>query len=382
LSAALRVLGALDGLTASGLASRVELLGYRALPEARRRQIVARGFRRQARVCGGRGSPLYDRLLQAAAADVEAAGPCWRAVEREQPRRTALPLRFMGAVHRLVLAGDAPALARFYPSAAADPDRSDPWPAFLDSVAGNVEPLRSLVRQGNQTNEVRRCATLLLGFLLVARETGLPLRLLELGASGGLLLRWDRYLYRSPDRSWGDPASPLVLDDLLTGPLPPLDISVEIVERRGCDPSPIDAGQPESALTLRSLVWADQVDRLRMLEAALAVAAEVPVSIEPASASKWLPDQVSRPSPGVVTVVFQSYVQQFYSKPAAARIEAAMSGAGSRSSVSAPLAWLRLEPEGERLELRLRLWPGGEERIVASCSHHGADVRWLLDGGS
>jgi hypothetical protein len=30
-------------------------------------------------------------------------------------------------------------------------------------------------------------------FLLLARETGMPLRILEVGASAGLLLRWDHY---------------------------------------------------------------------------------------------------------------------------------------------------------------------------------------------
>src|SRR5262245_5205050 len=372
-----RALGALETLTGSKPAARLELAAFRLLPERKRRSVVASGMRRQARTCRTAGSPFYGQLLDSAAADVERGGPCWRAVSGEMPRRTALPLRFMGGVHRLVLAGEAPDLARFYPSASADPDPGDPWPAFSAAVAEHEHELRALVKQPNQTNEVRRSAALACGFLLVARETGLPLRLLELGASAGLNLRWDRYAYRAGGESWGNPASPVVLDEF-SGPCPVFDVHAEVVERRGCDVIPIDAASPDAALTLRSLVWADQVDRLRLLEAALSVAAGEPVELARESASSWLPRETGSLAPGAATVVFHSYVEQFFGTVAARRIGAAIDSAGSRATPDAPFAYMKLEPEGKRLVLRLRLWPGGEERVVASCTHHGADVQWLL----
>ena len=64
----------------------------------------------------------------------------------------------------------------------------------LEVLAGEIRPLIALPCQ---TNEVGRAAALLFGFLPVARATGLPFRLVELGASGGLNLRWDRFFYRS-----------------------------------------------------------------------------------------------------------------------------------------------------------------------------------------
>ena len=40
-------------------------------------------------------------------------------------------------------------------------------------------------------------------------------------------------------------------------------------------------------------------------------------------------------------------------------------------------AWLRMEPAPDniaRMELRLTLWPGGEERVLAAVHPHGAWV--------
>ena len=88
--------------------------------------------------------------------------------------------------------GDAidrvPELARYYPSVGGT-DRGDPWPAFQNTLTAHHQRLLGLLEHPVQTNEISRCSALLSGFLLVARETGLPLRLLEAGSSAGLLLR-------------------------------------------------------------------------------------------------------------------------------------------------------------------------------------------------
>ena len=46
----------------------------------------------------------------------------------------------------------------------------------------------------------------------LARQTARPLRLLEIGASAGLNLRWDRYCYSAPNASSGDRRSPVRFD--------------------------------------------------------------------------------------------------------------------------------------------------------------------------
>lgn len=348
---------------------------YRALPQGKRRSILARVVRRQAGICERSGSPLYAMLLEAAAADVEAGGPCWSVLTGHERPGSVLALRFMGALHRLVLRGDAPALAAYYPSVCSPPRAGDPRPAFLETVGGNVPTLRELITQPVQTNEVSRCAVLICGFLTVARETGLPLRVLEIGASAGMNLLWDRYFYRAGERTWGDPAASVRLDDVYAGECPLLDVSAEVAERRGCDLYPLDVGSDETVLALKSLIWADQAERFATFERAVSIARDARVQVDRASAPDWLEHELAAPRPGVATVVFQSYVQQFFSGVTAARVRRAFQEAGSRATADAPLAHLRFEPRTGGASLTLTAWPGGEERELARSTPHGREIR-------
>jgi hypothetical protein len=181
------------------------------------RETVANLLRLQARYCGVIGSPLYERLLERAAEDALAGGPVWTVLagHENDPPRSNLALRFVGAVHRSVLGGDAPELAAFYPSVGGVVDGERVWPAFRDAVERLRDELRAEVAVPVQTNEVARSAGLLGGFLLVAGSSGLPLRVLEVGASAGLILRWDDYHYSAGADSWGNPDSPVRFENFL-----------------------------------------------------------------------------------------------------------------------------------------------------------------------
>jgi len=58
------------------------------------------------------------------------------------------------------------------------------------------------------------------------------------------------------------------------------------------------------------------------------------------------------------------------------RFRGAVAAAGARATEGAPVAWLRMEPGGDRAEVRLTTWPGGEERLVATAGYHGRPVWW------
>jgi hypothetical protein len=293
----------------------------------------------------------------------------------DDPGPSALALRLMGSVHRLVLRGDAPALAAHYPSTGGRPER--PWPAFIAALEDHTDELRARIDDPVQTNEPARCAALLGGFLEVARLTGRPLRLLEIGASGGLNLRFDRYRYRLGMRSWGPSDSPVRLTSAVAGE-PPLDGTVSVASRAGCDSRPVDPTTMEGQLTLSSYVWADQLDRLARLRAACRLAAGVEASVVQARAGEWTSEQFGREPGEAATVVFHSIVMQYLSADERAGFEATVREAGERASPQAPLAWLRMEPEdAERTEVRLTVWPGGGERALARAGYHGDPVEWL-----
>jgi hypothetical protein len=285
----------------------------------------------------------------------------------------------MGAAHRLVLRGDAPSLARFYPSVGGAADADGAWEAFRELAEEQPEALGEEIPRPVQTNEVRRSAALAGGFMTLARDLGLPLRLLEVGASAGLNLRFDRYRYESGDLAWGEPYSPVRLRDAWTTGRPPVDQGVDVAERRGCDPNPVDPTSPGGRLTLLSFVWPDQLDRLAVLRGALEVAEEVPVALDRAEGETWLAGQLAEPAPRRATVVFHSVVMPYLSHEGRQSFEAVVREAGERASAEAPLAWLRMEPGGEQAELRLTTWPGGEERLLAACGFQGRPVHWVED---
>ena len=327
-------------------------------------------------MAGTMSSPVYDRLLAAAVDDVESGGPCWevlRGCERDDIG-SALALRFLGAVHRIVLTRGAPDLARYYPSAGGR-DSGDPWPAFRTTVASAVDELRAGVLRPVQTNEVGRSAALLGGFHLVASAWGLPLRLLEPGTSGGLNLRWDHYRYEAAEWGWGDPASPVVLRDAFAEGVPEV-VAVEVAERRGCDRSPIDVTSDEGAQLLAGFIWPEHEERVRLLRGAIEVAKAVPVEVDEADAVTWVRNRLEESRPGVATVVFHSIFMQYLPRDARKALADTITARGADATRDEPLAWLRMEPPGALASVRLRTWPGGEDSVIAEAGYHGRPVYW------
>jgi hypothetical protein len=360
--------------------------------------VEALRFQRRAVTRRSLASPLYAALLDVALADLAEGGPCAavlaRAPDDVDPVPDALALRFLGGVQRLVLTGRAPDLAGWFPTAGGDRPAwlggeggavdADLAAAFRATVAAHADELAEALRLPVQTNEVGRCATLAVGFAALLRRHRLPLRLLEVGSSAGLNLRWDRWRYESGDSAWGDPAAPLRFGEgVYREPFPdvsaPLGPGEAVVERRGCDTSPIDPTTAEGTVLLRSFVWPDQAERHARLDAALAVAAEVPAVVERADADAFVAAHLAERRPGCTTVVFHSIVWQYLPDDRRAGILDAVAAAGAAATADAPVAWLRMEPgddPAEAAELRLATWPGGDDELLALSGYHGRPV-WV-----
>lgn len=356
---------------------------FRVLPRAGKRATFARWFRGAAGACRRQGSPLYGDLLEVAAADIEAGGPCWDVVETYHseggvpPAATALA--FMAAVHHVVLDGRGAALAPHYPSVGGTAGQPGAGPALLQVVRENVAELRTLLRRPVQTNEVARSRVLIGGFLVAAQASELPLRVLEFGASAGLNLRWDHFRYEIGDAAWGDPASPLRLVDGYREGRPPLHLDATVAERRGSDLHPIDPRTPEGRNTLLSHVWADQLERIERLRGAFAVAAQVDAPVERADAAAWVEAEMRALPAGVHTVIYDTCMMEYLPPAARERIATLIAAAGERASAERPLSWLHLAPTERKgvEELHLTSWPGERHRLLATCDPHAREARWI-----
>src|SRR5262249_51556555 len=149
---------------------------------------VDEAFQVQLRSCEQLGSLLYAELARRARQDLQDGGGVARLLDgwAGNPVPDALPLRLLGAAHRIVPDGRAPRLAAYFPSTGGSPRFPEAWDALRETLEINFDEVRRRLGEQVQTNEVRRCAALLGGFLQVAGRTGLPLCLREIGSSAGL----------------------------------------------------------------------------------------------------------------------------------------------------------------------------------------------------
>jgi hypothetical protein len=327
-------------------------------------------------------SPFYRELTDRMREDVAADGPCWRLLEpyAAEPATEFFPLRALAGVHRMVLAGELPGLEAHYPSVGGDGDAAAAWPAVRDALASHSPEVLADLRHPLQTNETSRCGPLAGGFHVIADRGGLPLRVLELGSSAGLNLHFDRYRYEADGVASGPSDSPVRFVDYWLGGIPPLQVDVEVVDRRGCDIDPIDATTEAGRLQLLSFVMPDDHRRTEMMRAALGIAAAYPVTVDRESADTWAARHLAELPSQVATVLFHSIFWLYPPDAVRAGISEAIADAGGRATASAPFHWLRYEETTEELgrcELRLTSWPGGEEQLLAYGRHHYAPVTWL-----
>ena len=306
------------------------------------------------------------------------------------PQAGALPLRWAAALHHLALQGVAPFAALWRKATMPNAGGFDSATenavsrALLTAWSQHRLHLNQALSRAPQTNEVQRSAALLPGLLQVAHRTGLPVALLEIGASAGLNLWCDRYRYEHGIWGWGEAQAPLTLRSTWIGPKPAeAGTDLHIVQRAACDLHPVDLLQAGEALRLASFVWVDQVDRLQRLHLALQAVTEwmrvADLAVQAMPASAFVKAELARARPGQATVLMHSLVWQYLDDEEQRAIFTQIETAGQRATARAPLAWLRFEPPAANaaVELRCRLWPGRDDRLLARCHPHASSIEWL-----
>jgi hypothetical protein len=351
--------------------------------DVKRREQLLSALRKQAETCAGMDAPIYADLLARCADDLAAGGPVASLLDgwNGHPVLDNVAMRLMGAAHFLALRGDAPALAACLPSTGGRYEPARAWTALQGTFREQAARVRAHLTEQVQTNEVRRCCALIGGFVEIARARPWPMRLLEIGASAGLNQCFDRYRYELGAQRFGPNDAPLSLACEWRGkPLDTAGVELRIASRQGCDIAPIDLRDPLQRLRLESFFWPDQPDRLARLRAACECALQSGVALERARAGDWLAREIPSAAPRETRVLFHSVMWLYVPEAERKQIHALMSEEGNRASDETPLAWLRMEgPNYDYCEIRLRMWPGGEDRLLGRCHYHGAWVEWLGD---
>lgn len=150
------------------------------------------------------------------------------------------------------------------------------YPAFRDWLVRHwLTVVPEALARSTQTNEARRCASLLPALSMIPG----PLALLEVGSSAGLCLFPDRYSYSYDDGEHLDPStgpSAVLLESTTSGRMPRQRTLPTVRWRAGLDLHPLDVRDSADMHWLETLVWPEQHERRQRLRDAIRIAADEP----------------------------------------------------------------------------------------------------------
>jgi hypothetical protein len=344
---------------------------------ARMDEVVRQAFRKQADACRQLQSPLTAAVLDALAdvLDNETRTGARALGWTGDPLGEVLTLRLAGGLHALARTGQDGELSALYTQQGGD------FVGILARVLREWDDwLHPWLDNPPQTNEVGRSGALVAGLMVAAKRLEMPIELLEIGASAGLNLNLDRFNYDLGGLEAGPADAKVRLKPEWRGDAPQGAWPC-IISRAGVDQNPLDIRDDAVAQRLLAYCWPDQQERLVRLEAAIELARAFPPQVDAGDAADWIEARLAEPpADGCARIVMHSVFWQYVPAPSQTRIAAAIQRAGKMADTSRPLGWLSFEPDPGELgpmQLRLTLWPSGEELHLATCHPHGSTINWL-----
>ncbi len=169
-----------------------------------------------------------------------------------------------------------------------------------------------------------------------------------------------------------------MIDTDWNGPPPAVQTRIAVRDRAACDLNPLDIRDPNQLLRLKSYIWPDQADRLARFDGAVALALETGVRVDRADAASWIADKLAQRAKDAATIVYHSVFLQYPPRETRAAIVAAIEQEGAKADATAPLVWVRAEPEAlfggpresPRMVIDFIAWPSGERRIMGYTDGH------------
>jgi hypothetical protein len=319
------------------------------------------------------GSPLYAQLAIAINGD-ESLKALTANRRPGQPPANLL----LAAVHYLLLKGAVHPLRDCYATLGGTASTENVFALFQDFVAIHRDAVRQLVEtRVTNTNEVGRAAILRAGFAALAQEEPAKLNLIEIGTSAGLNLNWDHYgvRYRRDGAVAAEvlPGAELVLDcDLKTDAVPPL-VLPRLGRRLGLELHPVNLLNDDDRTWLRALVWPDQPQRLKRLDAAVALFLKAPAEICSGDALALLPEALVQIPPDEAVCVYHTIVTYQFSVAMRETLESLLTAARR------PVWHLSLEFDGQSgFAVTLAHHQDGlvRSRVLGSASAHGSWLAW------
>ena len=341
--------------------------------------------------------PLYRAISEAVAAD----DGLIELLDVAKPGQ-ARPVLLFAAVHDLVLRYPEEPLCRWYPSVGgtrpvgAEGSPDDPMPMmrrFIDEHRPELDA--SLASRSTQTNEPNRSC---LWFAAVRHATadvpGRPIALIEVGASAGINLGFDRYSYRftlpgGEPAAYGDSGVELACELQRPGTTPPLDDELApIIARIGLDLDPVDLSIEADRRWLKACIWAEEADRHRRFDAAVADTLRSPPQLVRDDAVDGIGDLIEEQPEDAHIVVISSWVMSYLRRDRRAAFDAALDLAAQHRDVS----WISAEAEGAvafvppspvtpelHTVVGMARWRDGrrDDTLIARCHPHLAWMEWL-----
>jgi len=324
-------------------------------------------------------SPLYTQFFTHLPYDQELR-ELLTLIKKDQP----VPTLFFSAVSFVLQSDLQHPLAAFYPYFQSNPRPAEEvYPVFREFCLSHQEALREILPTIRlQTNEVTRCANLLPAFEMVFQRGGQkPLALVEVGASAGFNLNWDKYGYHYGQTFIGDSSSPVQINCTLKGEQRPHfpETIPPVASRVGIDIAPLDIFNEDHVRWLRACIWPEELHRFRALDAAIAFTRQNPPTIHSGDARLLLPAILDAIPPEQTICIWHSYVLRQCPPEVREDIEAQIAlHARKRDLYRVSLEFVQHDRHYPP-QVDLFSYRGGEmtDEPLATCKVHGEEMEWF-----